>query len=141
MYEEYIEKCKKEMFKHFDTDIYYTVKILIWNDGDFKVVITHGDKNADSHIFSIHKSVSEDVSYVTTPFLSNAVKEDKYGNLYYVPNELIRYLNNETPVIINKHQMKKKTKKRLTSGLKVQDPVTYAKHWARKNKYFSRLTK
>jgi hypothetical protein len=32
-----------------------------------------------------------------------------------------------------------KKKSKLNSGLKIQDPVTYAKFWASKNKYFKGL--
>ena len=33
------------------------------------------------------------LEYMEEEIISNAVKEDAYGNTFYIPDELIKYLN------------------------------------------------
>lgn len=86
-----IEICKNAMFKELPEDIEYTTKILIWNDGSFLVSLKHGTQEA-YHEFSYH-SDKRIVEHTKDIFQTDAVKEDAFGREYYVPNELIKYLN------------------------------------------------
>jgi hypothetical protein len=86
---EIADELKKDMLKLFP-DCSSTIMITVWEDGDYSVHCRYGDGEV-IHILHFQKSVAK-VEYIVEPFLSNAVKTDKFGNKYYIPDELIRYL-------------------------------------------------
>ena len=90
--EDKIKLVVKELLEKFP-NVSYTIKILLWNDNDYMVTATHGDSNNNIiHSFEYY-SQKLYVEYVSCPFLEKAIKEDKFGNKYYIPDELIMHLN------------------------------------------------
>lgn len=87
-----IQMCKDVMFKTLSKNIEYTTKIVIWNDESFLVTLKHGNYNS-IYEFDYH-SENKFVEISKNNFIANAIKEDAIGREYYVPNELIEYLNN-----------------------------------------------
>ncbi len=81
----------KSFFEKTFKDKPYTVNILLWNDGDYRLELRHG---VDDKVFVFRYDKSDDkISGLEEVMLSKAIKVDALGNHYYVPEELIPYLN------------------------------------------------
>ena len=88
----WIEKVKLKFVDAFP-DKPFTVMVLIWDDGDFKITCQYGDKQF-IHKMIYHDSLHDDgITYEKEEYASDAVKIDKDGNRFYIPDELIPYLN------------------------------------------------
>lgn len=86
-----IELCKVEMYKKFPNAA-HTIRILLWDDGDYEIRAVHGnDDDKLIHNFTYY-SQEPYVKYNTERMVSGAVKYDELGNEYYVPEELIKFL-------------------------------------------------
>lgn len=88
---EKIDEAKKLMKEKFPNN-HHTIKILMWDDGDYLVECRHATPDLIIHNFKYHKSKGA-FEFSSNPCVSNAIKVDEYGKEYYVPNELIPYLN------------------------------------------------
>jgi hypothetical protein len=88
-------KLVEDDFKKRFPDASYTMMLNIWDDGDFKIVAQHGDSQDTIHIVEYYSGEGS-IIYYTEKMQSNAIKVDKFGYKYYIPNELIKYLNKET---------------------------------------------
>ena len=84
------KKLKKQMGELNPTHQSTTI-IRMWEDDDFDVECRCG-VGENVHILRYQMSKNK-IEYILDKFLSNAVKVDEYGNKYYVPNELIKYMN------------------------------------------------
>jgi len=93
-----IEVVRKTMFEMFP-NCHHTIIINLWDDGDYTVTAQHGD-NEKIHRFCYYTQ-DPVVRYTSEPFLTKAIKMDKYGNTYYVPDELIPILNGDTKDNLN----------------------------------------
>lgn len=69
-----------------------TIMINIWDDGDYRVICRYGTNDELIHNFVYHK-FTDTTEYIQDVFLANAIKSDKLGNQFYIPNELIPFLN------------------------------------------------
>lgn len=90
--EEKIEMVRKALFEKFP-NAPHTIIMHLWDDGDYQVTARYGDEES-IHNFSYYTQ-DDFITYEKDKFLSSAIKEDKYGNQYYVPEELIGLLNKE----------------------------------------------
>ena len=81
---------KKQMMEKFPGKP-STIVIKIWEDDDFMVDCKFGD-GEKIYKLQYHK-FRNTIEYMEEEIISNAVKEDAYGNTFYIPDELIKYLN------------------------------------------------
>jgi hypothetical protein len=85
----------KRMKDKFGEDIEYTLQVLMWLDDDYAVECRYGTEDM-TYTFIYQHSTGE-VTYNEDKFLPGAVvKKDYLSNKYYVPSELIKYLNSST---------------------------------------------
>ena len=81
---------KKQMLEKFPGKP-STLIIKIWEDDDFMIDCKFGD-GEKIHKLQYHKFRGT-TEYMEEECLSNAIKEDAFGNTFYIPEELITYLN------------------------------------------------
>ena len=106
MNEKVLEQYKlvEEDFKKRFPNSPYTMMLNIWDDGDFRIVAQYGDNQDILHIVE-YDTNRDSIIYYTEIIKTSSIKIDKFGNKYYVPNELIKHLNTDTKenlTILNK---------------------------------------
>ena len=77
----------RKKFPHYGN----TIVIHIWEDNDYRVECRCGTGER-VHTLTYHHSLGTTV-WDEEVMLSNAIKVDAQGNTYYIPDELIPYLN------------------------------------------------
>ena len=83
----YLRKKTKEKYPKYGN----TIIISLWEDGDYQVECRCG---IGDKIYSIrYHKFSNRIFSSFENMVTNAVKHDEYGNLYYIPTELIEYIN------------------------------------------------
>lgn len=87
-----IELCKSAFVEMFPIIPPHTIKVLLWDDGDYEVRLRHG-KGDIIHDF-IYYSQEPKVKHEVSELQSAAIKVDCKGRECYIPDELIPYLNN-----------------------------------------------
>ena len=86
-------KLVEEDFKERFPDVSYTMIVTVWDDGDFTVVAQHGDYNNVMHYVEFYSGRGT-IEYTTHNDVGvGAIRRSRDGKDYYVPNELIKYLN------------------------------------------------
>lgn len=100
--EEKINLCKEDMFKKFP-NAHHTVKVLLWDDGDYQVTVCHGD-NENLHNFTWYSQEPE-VKYKTDRILSDAMIQNAEGKEFYVPMSLIPYLQETNLLNLRRKEM------------------------------------
>ena len=89
LYYKLIESEFKKLFPSKE----YTIITTVWNDSDFKITAQHGDDNNIIHYLT-YLSSKKTIEYYTYNGVDvGAIKIGRDGKEYYVPNELVKYLN------------------------------------------------
>jgi hypothetical protein len=91
---------KEDFLKRFPNTSYTTIT-TIWDDGDFTITTQHGDENSTLHCVEYYSGRGT-IEYTTDNRVGiGAIKRDYDGREYYIPSELVKYLNKKTNKTLN----------------------------------------